>query len=125
MCSYLDFQRGKQERVVCVSEYYQDTLRDKVFNTDDQPIEEVLEAIARQVLNALHYLEDRNVIVLKLSSNNIVFDTKQEVKLFNFGMGHMSEYGKLGMVCIGDNIQQATFLYNKSKKILDQETAKH
>lgn len=95
LCSYLDFQRGKQERVVCVSEYYEDTLRDKVFNTDDQPIEEVLEAIARQVLNALHYLEDRNVIVLNLSSNNIVFDTKQEVKLFNFGMGHMSEYGKL------------------------------
>ena len=36
LCSYLDFQRGKQERVVCVSEYYEDTLRDKVFNTDDQ-----------------------------------------------------------------------------------------
>ena len=94
LCSYLDFRRGKQERVVCVSEYYEDTLRDKVFN-DDQPIEEVLEAIAVQVLKGLHYLETRNVVVVNLSSKNIVFNTKQVVKIFNFGMGHMSEYGKL------------------------------
>ena len=39
-------------------------------------------------------------------------------------LGALSEFGKLGMVCIGDNIQMATFLYNKSKNILDKETAK-
>ena len=37
-------------------------------------------------------------------------------------MGALSEYGKLGMVCIGDNLQQARFLYKQTKNILDRET---
>ena len=38
-------------------------------------------------------------------------------------MGALSEYGKLGMVCIGDNLQQAQFLYRKAKSVLNQEVA--
>jgi len=37
-------------------------------------------------------------------------------------VGALSEYGKLGMVCIGDNLQQAQFLYRKTVSILDRET---
>lgn len=36
-------------------------------------------------------------------------------------MGALSEYGKLGMVCIGDNPQQAQFLYRKVVSVLDAE----
>ena len=39
-------------------------------------------------------------------------------------MGALSEFGKFGMVCIGDNIKQATFLYNKSKQTLETEAHK-
>ena len=39
-------------------------------------------------------------------------------------MGALSEYGKIGMVCIGDNLQQALFLYNKAKNVLNQEVTK-
>ena len=56
--------------------------------------------------------------------NNIHFHTAAERGTVFHLLGALSEYGKLGMVCIGDNIQQATFIYNKSKKILNQETAK-
>jgi hypothetical protein len=38
-------------------------------------------------------------------------------------MGALSEYGKLGVVCIGDNLQQAQFLYKKTVAVLDQETS--
>lgn len=34
-------------------------------------------------------------------------------------MGALSEFGKLGMVCIGDNLQQARFLYKRTKSVLD------
>lgn len=34
-------------------------------------------------------------------------------------MGALSEFGKLGVVCIGDNPQQARFLYNKTVGVLD------
>lgn len=37
-------------------------------------------------------------------------------------MGALSEFGKLGLVCIGDNPQQARFLYNKTVQVLDTET---
>ena len=37
-------------------------------------------------------------------------------------IGALSEYGKLGMVCIGDNPQQAEFLYRKTRTVLDQAT---
>lgn len=37
-------------------------------------------------------------------------------------MGALSEFGKLGLVCIGDNLQQARFLYRKAVSVLDNET---
>ncbi|MDO9280569.1 MAG: peptide ligase PGM1-related protein, partial [Pseudomonadota bacterium] len=37
-------------------------------------------------------------------------------------IGALSEFGKLGMVCIGDNPQQAEFLYRKTRSVLDQAT---
>ena len=39
-------------------------------------------------------------------------------------IGALSEFGKLGVVCIGDNPQQAKFLYRKTVEILDRETAR-
>ena len=36
-------------------------------------------------------------------------------------MGALSEYGKLGVVCIGDNPQQAQFLYKRTRNVLDEE----
>ncbi len=36
-------------------------------------------------------------------------------------MGALSEFGKLGMVCIGDNLQQAQFLYRKARSVLERE----
>jgi hypothetical protein len=36
-------------------------------------------------------------------------------------MGALSEYGKLGIVCIGDNPQQAQFLYKRTRSVLNRE----
>lgn len=37
-------------------------------------------------------------------------------------IGALSEFGKLGLVAIGDNIQQARFLYKQTIQVLDEET---
>lgn len=37
-------------------------------------------------------------------------------------IGALSEYGKLGLVCIGDNHKQAQFLYDQVLEVLDEET---
>lgn len=36
-------------------------------------------------------------------------------------MGALSEFGKLGVVCIGDNPQQAQFLFKRTRSVLDEE----
>jgi hypothetical protein len=38
-------------------------------------------------------------------------------------MGALSEFGKLGLTCIGDSVQQAEDLYNQLVKVLDAETS--
>jgi hypothetical protein len=37
-------------------------------------------------------------------------------------IGALSEFGKLGLVAIGDNLQQARFLYKQTLQVLDAET---
>ena len=37
-------------------------------------------------------------------------------------IGALSEFGKLGLVAIGDNLQQAQFLYRQTLQVLDEET---
>lgn len=37
-------------------------------------------------------------------------------------IGALSEFGKLGLVAIGDNLQQARFLYRQTLQVLDEET---
>lgn len=39
-------------------------------------------------------------------------------------IGALSEFGKLGMVAIGDNPQQARFLYRQALQVLDEETSR-
>ena len=38
-------------------------------------------------------------------------------------LGALSEFGKVGLVSIGDNPQQARFLYKKALEVLDEETS--
>ena len=39
-------------------------------------------------------------------------------------IGALSEFGKVGIVSIGDNLQQAKFLYKQALEVLDEETGK-
>ncbi|MBT3218469.1 MAG: carboxylate-amine ligase [Proteobacteria bacterium] len=39
-------------------------------------------------------------------------------------IGAMSEFGKIGLVCIGDNLRQAYFLYKQTLQVLAEETGR-
>ncbi len=49
------------------------------------------------------------------------FDSTTERGVVFHLIGALSQYGKLGVVCIGDNPRQASFLYRKTTKVLEQE----
>lgn len=52
--------------------------------------------------------------------NELHFHSSSERGVVFHLIGALSEFGKLGLVCIGDNWQQARFLYRKTKDTLDQ-----
>ncbi len=55
--------------------------------------------------------------------HDLHFDAAVERGVVFHLVGALSEFGKLGMVCIGDNLQQAQFLYRQTRSVLDQETS--
>jgi len=56
--------------------------------------------------------------------NELHFHSSSERGVVFHLIGALSEFGKLGLVCIGDNWQQARFLYRKTKDTLMQVTRK-
>ncbi len=95
LCEYLDFQRGKNERIVCVSEYHERSLRGEPF---DKTNFSALTRIAIQLLEGLSFLESKDIVHLNLSCSNTLLTKsgdKEQVKLFDYGLGHLSNYGAL------------------------------
>ena len=90
LCTYLDFRRGKHERIVSVSEFYEENFQD---NFEAKPLE--LTQVAIQVLQALDFLQSKNINVMNLSSKNILWAEENEIKLYNYGLAHMTDYGRL------------------------------
>jgi hypothetical protein len=56
--------------------------------------------------------------------NELHFHSSSERGVVFHLIGALSEFGKLGLVCIGDNWQQSRFLYRKTKDTLAQVTRK-
>jgi hypothetical protein len=56
-------------------------------------------------------------------SRHLHFDeTRQQGVVFNL-IGALSEYGKLGMICIADSPEQAEAMFTRTVEVLDQEAA--
>ena len=53
--------------------------------------------------------------------NGLHFDATTERGVVFHLIGALSEFGKLGLVCIGDNLQQAQFLYRQTEDVLSKE----
>lgn len=59
------------------------------------------------------------------SYHGLLYDgTKQEGVMFHM-ISALSQYGKMGMVCIGSSIEQARKLYAETIEVLDMETSVH
>ena len=139
LCSYLDCQRGKGERIIVASEYYESSslydinlnlLRKDKEHLSSNLVSEnsshedcpkivnddtfLLDIVAQQVLTALEYLEKRTIINVNLEPKNILLTNRQDdcssihkngldniinspnliLKLYGYGLGHMTNYGE-------------------------------
>lgn len=81
------------ERLLIVVQFYEKNLR---LDDDNDHIK-----IAYQILNGLAYLNQFGLVHRMLTPENILFDEEGNVKLFNYGLYHMTDGGKDVLFPIG------------------------
>ncbi len=53
--------------------------------------------------------------------NHILYDGAKQAGVMFHMIGALSQFGKLGMVCIGKTVEEAHEYYNKTIAVLDKE----
>lgn len=101
LCQYIDIIRGKHERLVVVSEYFQTTVKSRVQNNEFRNVEEI-QKLAYEVLLGLDFLCSYGYVHRNLSLENILLDNSNNVKLSQFGLYHMTTYNDDVAFSIGD-----------------------
>lgn len=97
-----------------VYEYFEgvklsDFISKKKKLTEDESIE-----ILKELLSALTYLHDMYVFNLNINSNNIIIDTKKNIKLCDFKYGHFySNKEKSRSTLIGEHFSACPELHSK------------
>jgi hypothetical protein len=56
--------------------------------------------------------------------NGIQYDGARQTGVMFHMISALSQYGKLGMICIGKTIEEAKEFYTKTKEVLDKECNK-
>ncbi|KAM8720676.1 hypothetical protein ACLKA7_006678 [Drosophila subpalustris] len=96
LCQYLDVVRGKHERTIVVSEYMGCSLEEYVKRHTDVPlsITQILR-IFYQVASGINVLHAHKFLIQNLEPRHILLDGVgcERVKIFNYGMHHMTKAG--------------------------------
>ncbi|XP_068909096.1 TBC domain-containing protein kinase-like protein [Tenebrio molitor] len=93
LCQYLDIVRGKHERTIVVSQHCGNPLSSYIskqaFDLCD------IKRFAFQILTALKELHQRKIVHRNLSTDNILVQENKDIKLFNYGLYHITGCGQL------------------------------
>lgn len=84
------------ERTIVVSEYIGTPLSEQTI-TDDN----LILRIFYQIANAINHIHDYEIIVQNIEPKNILIDENENVKLFNYGLYHQTNFGELVTFPIG------------------------
>jgi len=101
LARYLDVQRGKHQRIIVVQESWPRNLS----NIEKELVEgeEELLSLAKQILQALAYLNQMSITNLNLVRENVMLGEDGQVRLFNYGLGRMTNYGSwVSFPCLTD-----------------------
>jgi len=101
LARYLDVQRGKHQRIIVVQESWPRNLS----NIEKELVEgeEELLSLAKQILQALAYLNQMSITNLNLVRENVMLGADGQVRLFNYGLGRMTNYGSwVSFPCLTD-----------------------
>ncbi|XP_057318808.1 TBC domain-containing protein kinase-like protein [Microplitis mediator] len=92
LSSYLDIVRGKHERTIVVAEYTGAPLSGHI--TNENLTWATIKYIAYQCLSALTHIHDLGLTHRHLSPENILITKNHDIKLYNYGLYFMTDYGR-------------------------------
>ncbi|XP_039500212.1 TBC domain-containing protein kinase-like protein [Drosophila santomea] len=93
LCQYLDVIRGKHERTIVVSEYLGLSLEDYAMRHPPLAIPQILR-IFYQVACGINVLSRHHLVAHNVEPKHILLSSDgQRVKLFNYGLHHMTKGG--------------------------------
>ncbi|XP_059151921.1 TBC domain-containing protein kinase-like protein [Physella acuta] len=92
LCQYLDISKTKHECLIVISEHHRITLREKL-KCDGNLGESQIVRLAFQMLDGLTYLHRNNIVHRNLSIDNILIDKQGNIKLSEYGLYYMTDYG--------------------------------
>ncbi|CAF3339251.1 unnamed protein product [Rotaria sp. Silwood1] len=102
ICRYIDIRKGTHERLLVVSEYYERNFECLINEKQLLRVEQI-QQWSRQILHALIYLQEKQLYARNLSLKNIrLAQSDQIVKIQNYGLWHMTQYGTCVSFPIGD-----------------------
>lgn len=81
------------ERTIVVSQYCGTPLINLIEKRKFEPLE--IKQIAYQTLEGLKILHEKKIVHRTLSNENILLQANGDIKLFNYGLFHMSDMGSL------------------------------
>jgi TBC domain-containing protein kinase-like protein len=100
LCAYLDIIRTRNERLLVVSEWYEDCAEKHIESKQLSNVDS-LRKLAWQVLEALSYLNHHDIIHHSLAPDTILLTPQGDAKLHNYGLYYMTECGKAVKFPIG------------------------
>ncbi|KAI8510469.1 hypothetical protein Bbelb_113850 [Branchiostoma belcheri] len=92
LCQYIDFARGKNERLIIVVEHYEDNVR-LAAKEGRLSSPNKIKKLAFEVLLGLEYMNKRGLVHRALSSHNVLLCPEGKAKLSKFGLYHMTGGG--------------------------------
>ena len=101
LCQYIWIQRCKKNRMLIVSERYKKTLENRDVLREFSSDLALVRRLAYSIIAGLIHFNELGFINRNVSSQNVHIAKNGEIKLSNFGMYYMTEYGEYVKFPIG------------------------
>jgi len=109
-------QNPEYHKICLILEFLEGDLLNKIIPSNGIP-EDQLIPIFKQILEAVSYCHSKMVAHRDLKPDNIIIDSKKQIKLFDFGFSRILAPGKFSRLLVGTMMYCAPEILNKERYI--------
>nr|XP_039266398.1 TBC domain-containing protein kinase-like protein [Styela clava] len=97
LCKYLDFCRGKHDRIFCISEYHEENVLTLIPKQRSAILNEWYRVVTKttyEILDGLVFLDSHGIVHHNLHPTNVLLNSEGSVKLYAYGLYYMTDAGQ-------------------------------